>query len=198
MVTFSTPEEADSAIPFLNNALFSYPSPCGKINKIRQLEVSRWDGKTQYAGTETEAEASERLARWSEFIGDSEEEEEEDDRKNQGLSHNTKTSACSSSTDASGDSSPLVIAPELHLPLETSQNRDNDREEEGDRDDYNAKNSDKLTSNSNETSKSRFSPETDNEIRLPHSHETVDLASTFDYDTDELEDLDRHSGAETD
>ncbi|CAH8641505.1 unnamed protein product [Dicrocoelium dendriticum] len=64
-VTFSTPEEADTALGFLNNALFDYPGPGGP----RQLAAERWDGKTNYAVKEDKNVQLSRIHKWEEFLG---------------------------------------------------------------------------------------------------------------------------------
>ena len=80
-MTFSTPEEADVALTFLDKALFTYPAPKiasseGETQSVggqrtRQLRVARWDGRERFdvGGESAEAEA-ERLERWNQFLGD--------------------------------------------------------------------------------------------------------------------------------
>ncbi|VDD77851.1 unnamed protein product [Mesocestoides corti] len=72
-VTFSTPEEADVALTFLDKALFTYPAPCTDPQggqRTRQLDVSRWDGKERFDKQENVEEEKERLDRWNKFLGD--------------------------------------------------------------------------------------------------------------------------------
>ncbi|CDS43614.1 HIV Tat specific factor 1 [Echinococcus multilocularis] len=76
-VTFSTPEEADVAVGFLDKALFTYRAPVVEGTgdsggqRTRQLRVERWDGRERFdkCGESAEAEA-ERLERWNRFIGE--------------------------------------------------------------------------------------------------------------------------------
>ncbi|OON19289.1 hypothetical protein X801_04845 [Opisthorchis viverrini] len=72
-VTFNTPEEADTALGFLNKALFNYPGPGG----VRQLQVERWDGRTNYSLKEDESEEINRIHKWEEFLGGDQSSDEE-------------------------------------------------------------------------------------------------------------------------
>ncbi|GAA37173.1 HIV Tat-specific factor 1 [Clonorchis sinensis] len=72
-VTFNTPEEADTALGFLNKALFNYPGPGG----VRQLQVERWDGRTNYSLKEDESEEMNRIHKWEEFLGGDQSSDEE-------------------------------------------------------------------------------------------------------------------------
>ncbi|VDP74862.1 unnamed protein product [Echinostoma caproni] len=77
-VTFSTAEEADTALAFLNGALFNYPGSGG----ARQLHVERWDGKTNYSVQEDKDEEKSRINNWEEYLGGGESSSEEDEGTN--------------------------------------------------------------------------------------------------------------------
>lgn len=89
MVTFSTPEEADVALNFLDKALFTYPAPKGAgsdlAQRTRQLAVSRWDGKEHFDKREDTAEEQERIDRWKEFLGGADDEESDEDNQDEEL-----------------------------------------------------------------------------------------------------------------
>lgn len=74
MVTFSTPEEADTCLNFLNNALFDYPGSGG----ARQLIAERWDGKKSYVTKECKEDEEERIRNWEKFLGDESQSDEEE------------------------------------------------------------------------------------------------------------------------
>ena len=60
-VFFSTPEEADVAIPMLNGRLFA--------NATKQsMKAYTWDGKTKYKIDESAEEEKERLSNWDKFL----------------------------------------------------------------------------------------------------------------------------------
>ncbi|VDN16247.1 unnamed protein product, partial [Dibothriocephalus latus] len=84
-VTFSSPEEADVAIKFLDKALFTYPAPdpdgCGEHNqgqRTRILSVARWDGQESFKKTEDQEDEEARIARWNKFLEGNEAKEEEE------------------------------------------------------------------------------------------------------------------------
>ncbi|VDL24980.1 unnamed protein product [Hymenolepis diminuta] len=96
-VTFSTPEEADIAISFLNGALFTYPAPNTDRSRTssaelrrRQLRVERWDGRERFDihGESAEEEAR-RLARWNEFLGGGGDDSEQDEDSDGGEGNNS-------------------------------------------------------------------------------------------------------------
>ncbi|KAA3674513.1 HIV Tat-specific factor 1 [Paragonimus westermani] len=74
-VTFSSPEEADTALGFLDKALFNYPGTGG----ARQLLVERWDGKTNYSLKEDKDEELSRIHNWEKFLGGDQSSSDEGD-----------------------------------------------------------------------------------------------------------------------
>ncbi|KAF6776141.1 hypothetical protein AHF37_04272 [Paragonimus kellicotti] len=74
-VTFNSPEEADTALGFLDKALFNYPGSGG----ARQLLVERWDGKTNYSVKEDKDEELSRIHNWEKFLGGNESSSDESD-----------------------------------------------------------------------------------------------------------------------
>ncbi|KAF8563581.1 hypothetical protein P879_10129 [Paragonimus westermani] len=74
-VTFSSPEEADTALSFLDKALFNYPGTGG----ARQLLVERWDGKTNYSVKEDKDEELSRIHNWEKFLGGDQSSSDEGD-----------------------------------------------------------------------------------------------------------------------
>lgn len=57
-IVMNDPEEADLAVKMMNGTTF----------ETRILSAETWDGKTRYRKNETEAEVSERLSKWDEFL----------------------------------------------------------------------------------------------------------------------------------
>lgn len=57
-IVMNDPEEADLAVKMMNGTTFD----------TRILSAETWDGKTRYRKNETEAEVSERLSKWDEFL----------------------------------------------------------------------------------------------------------------------------------
>ncbi|KAF7249596.1 hypothetical protein EG68_08351, partial [Paragonimus skrjabini miyazakii] len=74
-VTFNSPEEADTALGFLDKALFNYPGTGG----ARQLLVERWDGKTNYSVKEDKDEELSRIHNWEKFLGGNQSSSDESD-----------------------------------------------------------------------------------------------------------------------
>ncbi|XP_011664875.1 HIV Tat-specific factor 1 homolog [Strongylocentrotus purpuratus] len=72
-VKFKDVENADKCIQSLNGRWFAK----------RKLEVTHWDGKTDYKIEETDKEREERLKKWEDFLQD--DEEEEDKKKKDGM-----------------------------------------------------------------------------------------------------------------
>lgn len=95
-VTFSTPDEADIAISFLNGALFTYPAPntnCSQPSSAelrrKQLRVERWDGRERFdVRGESAEEEAERLARWNEFLGGGEDDSDQSEDSDDGEGNN--------------------------------------------------------------------------------------------------------------
>lgn len=57
-IVMNDPEEADMAVKMMNGTTF----------ETRILSAETWDGKTRYRKNESEAEVSERLSKWDEFL----------------------------------------------------------------------------------------------------------------------------------
>lgn len=66
-IVMSDPEEADLAVKMMNGTTF----------ETRILSAETWDGKTRYRKNETEAEVSERLSKWDEFLEADDTEEQQ-------------------------------------------------------------------------------------------------------------------------
>ncbi len=82
-MTFTTPEEADVALGFLDGALFTYRGPSSTGGqRAKQLNVARWDGRERFDQQREDADAEQdRIDRWNEFLGSDNESEEEDEKE---------------------------------------------------------------------------------------------------------------------
>nr|VZI39046.1 unnamed protein product [Spirometra erinaceieuropaei] len=111
-VTFSSPEEADVAIKFLDKALFTYPAPdpdgCGKHSqgqRTRILSVARWDGQERFEKKEDQEDEEARLARWNKFLDGSEAKEEKEEQSSEEEGGTATEEKVDAQTDKGGEQS---------------------------------------------------------------------------------------------